>query len=124
MPLSDEIRAELDNFWATLPDFEQWCLDASIPNSALIDLHARALRLIEEENLQVLNPERHVDAIAMCYGALEDAGMFRAWVTRVREVKLRMSPSQAIVFAKWLSNPLTFPVWGWRKTFCGSRAVD
>lgn len=121
--LSDEARMELENFWAILPAFEQWCLDASMPDSALIDIHARALRLIEQEDLQVLNPEKHVDAIAMCYGALEDVEMFRAWTERVREVKLRTNPSQAIVFAKWLSNPMAFPAWGWRKTFCGSRAV-
>jgi uncharacterized protein YfaT (DUF1175 family) len=95
-----------------------------MPDSALIDLHVNALQMIEQEGLQVLNCEKHVDAIAMCYGALEDVDMFRAWTRRIREVKLRTSPSQALVFAKWLSNPVAFPAWGWRKTFCGSRAVN
>ncbi|KAF9466655.1 hypothetical protein BDZ94DRAFT_1250418 [Collybia nuda] len=119
---SDEARAELENFWATLPTFEQWCLDASMPDTALIDRHVRALQLIEQEGMHILNSEKHADAIAMCYGALEDVEMFRAWTGRARGVKLRTSTSELIVLAKWLSNPLVFPAWGWRKTFCGARA--
>jgi hypothetical protein len=118
---SDQVRASLDQFWATLPTFEEWCFDASMPDDMLINAHARALRLIEQEGLQVLDCGKHVDAIAMCYGALEDVEMFRSWTEKVRDLKVRANPKQAIVFSKWLSNPMAFPAWGWRRTFCGSK---
>jgi len=62
---------------------------------------------------------KHLDAIAMCYGALEDADNFRKWLERVSEVRSKVKPEQKLVFSKWLSNPTTFPVWGWRRLFCG-----
>jgi hypothetical protein len=92
-----------------------------MPDDMLINAHARALRLIEQEGLQVLDCGKHVDAIAMCYGALEDVEMFRSWTEKVRDLKVRANPKQAIVFSKWLSNPMAFPAWGWRRTFCGSK---
>jgi hypothetical protein len=118
---SDQARATLDQFWSTLPTFEEWCLDTSMPDDILINAHAHALKLIEHEGLQVLDCGKHVDAIAMCYGAMEDVEMFRSWTEKVRDLKVRTNPKQAIVFAKWLSNPMAFPAWGWRRTFCGSR---
>lgn len=55
----------------------------------------------------------------MCYGALEDVDQFRLWMGRVSEVRMRNKPEQKLVFDKWLSNPTSFPVWGWRRAFCG-----
>ncbi|RDB22322.1 SET domain-containing protein 5 [Hypsizygus marmoreus] len=119
---SDGARAALDGFWRNLPAFEEWCLDPTMSDDTLIKLHLGALEMIEQEGLQVLDREKHVDAIAMCYGALEDVERFKTWTARVCDAKVRENPSQALVFSKWLSNPMTFPAWGWRKTFCGSRA--
>ncbi|KAG6897261.1 hypothetical protein C0992_003045 [Termitomyces sp. T32_za158] len=116
---SDVARMALDQFWSTLPLFEGWCLDTSLPDDMLIKLHVEALHMIEQEGLQVLDAERHVDAIAMCYGALADTEMFRAWTERVRDVKTGTDPARALVFAKWLSNPTSFPAWGWKRTFRG-----
>ncbi|KAF8057429.1 hypothetical protein FPV67DRAFT_1430060 [Lyophyllum atratum] len=119
---SDTTRAELEQFWRALPSFEEWCLDTSMPDDALIKLHLDALRLIKQEGLQVLDAEKHVDAIAMCYGALADAEMFKAWTKRVRDAKVHAEPAQALVFARWLSNPSSFPTWGWKRTFCGEES--
>ncbi|KAG6816061.1 hypothetical protein H0H87_008893 [Tephrocybe sp. NHM501043] len=118
---SDTTRVALGQFWKTLPPFEEWCLDQTLPDDRLVKLHLDALRMMKQEGLQVLDSERHVDAIAMCYGALADPDMFRAWTERVRDAKAMADPAQAqaLVFAKWLSNPTSFPAWGWRKTFCG-----
>jgi len=91
-----------------------------MPDDMLINAHGHALELIEREGLQVLDSGKHVDAIAMCYGALEDVEMFRMWTERVRELKVPANPNKALVFSKWLSNPMAFPAWGWRRTFCGS----
>jgi len=93
-------------------------MDGSMSDDALIRAHLDALDLIEQEGLEVLGREHHVDAIAMCYGALEDGEMFRMWTQAVRHVKARKNPEQAVVFTKWLSDPVAFPAWGWRKAFC------
>ncbi|KAF5378136.1 hypothetical protein D9615_007522 [Tricholomella constricta] len=116
---SDCTRLSLAQFWDTQPSFEEWCLDAGMPADALVKRHLAALRMIKQEGLQVLDAEKHVDAIAMCYGALADLEMFRAWTGRVRDAKVHADPAQALVFAKWLSNPAAFPAWGWKKTFLG-----
>ncbi|KAG6852327.1 hypothetical protein C0991_000826 [Blastosporella zonata] len=121
---SDNTRILLSQFWNNLPSFEEWCVDQTLPDDVLVKLHLDALRMIKQEGLQVLDGERHVDAIAMCYGALADADMFRAWTERVRDAKVKADPAQALVFAKWLSNPITFPAWGWRKTLCGRMKDD
>lgn len=116
---SDATRSALSVFWGSLPSFEAWCLDPGMPDDALLQRHLDALRMIKQEGLQILDGERHVDAIAMCYGALGDTEMFKAWTGRVRHAKVGVEPARALVFAKWLSNPASFPAWGWKKTFCG-----
>ncbi|KAG6810584.1 hypothetical protein H0H92_011218 [Tricholoma furcatifolium] len=118
---SDETRTSLGDFWSTLPSFEAWCLDSTLPDDMLIKLHIEALQMIKQEDLQVLDSERHVDAIAMCYGALADPEMFQAWAQRVRDAKVNLDPAQALVFVKWLSNPASFPAWGWKSTFSGRK---
>ncbi|KAH0580265.1 hypothetical protein H2248_001781 [Termitomyces sp. 'cryptogamus'] len=118
---SDNSRMALGHFWNSLPSFEGWCLDPTLPYDMLIKLHVEALRTIKQEGLQVLDAERHVDAIAMCYGALADTNMFRIWIERVRDANADVDPSRAVVFAKWLSNPTSFPAWSWKKTFCGRK---
>lgn len=106
-----------------LPSFEKWCLNPTYPDDILIDSHKRALQSIERENISDDDPARdigkHLDAIAMCYGALEDVDNFRMWMERVSEVRSKAKPAQKLVFSRWLSNPTKFPVWGWRKVFCG-----
>ena len=106
-----------------LPSFEKWCLDPTFPDDILINAHMRTLQSAEQGD-HCHHPTRdmdikHLDAIAMCYGALEDVDNFRKWMERVSEVRSRVKPNQKLVFSKWLSNPATFPVWGWRRVFCG-----
>jgi hypothetical protein len=111
--------------FSLLPSFEKWCLDPTFPDDILINAHMRALHLIEQGDhhhhptSDMDMDIKHLDAIAMCYGALEDADNFRKWMERVSEVRSRIKPKQKLVFSKWLSNPTTFPVWGWRRAFCG-----
>ena len=104
-----------------LPSFEKWCLDPTFPDDILINAHMRTLQFTEEGHHHPTQDMdiKHLDAIAMCYGALEDADNFRMWLERVSEVRSRVKPEQKLVFSKWLSNPSTFPVWGWRRVFCG-----
>ncbi|KAJ6629818.1 hypothetical protein B0H10DRAFT_1775631 [Mycena sp. CBHHK59/15] len=122
VPASDAARAELRAFWARTPSFEAWCGDSSLPDHALIDAHKRALLLIEQEGLQVLGCGRHLDAIAMGYGALRDVAQFRAWSGRARECRFAEERGDAVrVLERWIDEPETFPVWGWRKSLKGSR---
>jgi hypothetical protein len=116
-----------------LPSFEKWCLDPTFPDDILINAHMRALQLFNEQDSDDnhhLTPDmdmdiiKHLDAIAMCYGALEEVDNFRKWIERVGEVRSRIKPKQKLVFSRWLSNPTTFPVWGWRSAFCGEEGDD
>lgn len=61
--------------------------------------------------------DHHVEAIAMCYGALEDVTNFRSWISIAKEARVSKGArsEEKIVFNKWLSNPACFPMWGWRK---------
>ncbi|KAJ7759648.1 hypothetical protein B0H16DRAFT_1313336 [Mycena metata] len=118
---SDAARSELRAFWAAdhLPPFEEWCLDATMSDYALIEAHKRAVALIESEGLEVLDYGKHLDAIAMGYGALRDVEQFRAWTWRARDCR-PMDPAGSRVMQNWITDPETFPVWGWRtslKTF-------
>ena len=127
-PSISKINSE-ESIISHLPSFEKWCLDPTFPDDVLINSHKRALRSIEDisaGNHDDDNHDRsregigkHLDAIAMCYGALEDVDNFRMWMERVSEVRSRVKPEQKLVFSKWLLNPTKFPVWGWRKVFCG-----
>ncbi|KAJ7186406.1 hypothetical protein C8R46DRAFT_274791 [Mycena filopes] len=115
---SDAVRSELRAFWTPdnqhhLPSFEQWCVDASMGDYALIEAHMRAVALIEAEGLEVLEYGKHLDAIAMGYGALRDVEQFRAWTWRARDCR-PMDPAGSRVMQKWITDPETFPVWGWR----------
>ena len=91
--------------------------------------HMRALQSIEQGGIHhpTLDKDsiKHFDSIAMCYAALEDADNFQKWMERVSEARSRINPKQKLVFGKWLSNPVTFPVWGWRRAFCeGDESSD
>ena len=103
-----------------LPSFEKWCQDPTFPNDILINAHICALKLSEQGDRHPTRDMdiKHLDAIAMCYGALEDVDNFRKWMERLSEMRSRTKPNQKLVFSKWLSNPTTFPVWGWRRAFC------
>ena len=112
-----------------LPSFQKWCLDPSFTDDILINAHMRALQSIEQCGIHhpTLDKDsiKHFDSIAMCYAALEDADNFQKWMERVSEVRSRVNPKQKLVFSKWLSNPVTFPVWGWRRAFCeGDESSD
>ncbi|KAJ7463303.1 hypothetical protein FB451DRAFT_1043390 [Mycena latifolia] len=118
---SDAARAELDAFWDAVPPFETWCRDARIPDHALIDAHMRAVYLIETEGLQTLGEGKHLDAIAMGYGALRDVAQFRAWTKRARDARPPGDEAAARVLESWIHDPETFPVWGWRESLKGAR---
>ncbi|KAF7334623.1 SET domain-containing protein [Mycena venus] len=110
---SDAARAELVSE-SGLPSFENWCLDANIPDHALIDAHMRAVSLIEAEGLQTLDSYgKHLDAIAMGYGALRDVEGFREWAWRAMDFR-PMDSGASRVLENWILDPETFPVWGWR----------
>ena len=112
---------------SSLPSFEKWCLDPTLPDDILINSHLHAIHYLQQQQQGLHIPDtaahdtliRHLDTIAMCYGALEDAVNFRIWMERVCEERLRKRWEHELVFKKWLSNPTTFPVWGWRRVFCG-----
>ena len=129
------IKANLESTSSSsLPSFEKWCLDPTLPDDILIHSHLHAIHSMQQQQqlqqqglLPILDTTttahdtliRHLDTIAMCYGALEDAVNFRIWMERVCEERLRKRREHQLVFKKWLSNPTTFPVWGWRRVFCG-----
>ncbi|CAA7263838.1 unnamed protein product [Cyclocybe aegerita] len=147
---SDADRHAVSTFWnvenvssgpfARLPAFDKWCLEPSIPSYILIDAHRHALDIIRDEGLEILDTHpgsgpghrghphrdvaRHIDAIAMCYGALEDADNFLIWIKRAAAAREMGDPEQKLVFSKWMSNPMSFPVWGWRKAFCAGDAEE
>ena len=113
-----------------LPSFEDWCLDPTLPDNILINAHLRDIQLIEREGSVsggdhlTRDIVHHLDAIAICYGALEDVDNFRLWMGHVSEARLGKESNthkpeqQKLVFSKWISNPTLFPAWGWRKVFC------
>ncbi|KAJ7093342.1 hypothetical protein B0H15DRAFT_776709 [Mycena belliarum] len=114
---SDAARAELAAFWAAVLPFEAWCRDARLPDYGLVDAHARAYQLIEAEGLQTLGIGKHLDAIAMGYGALRDVAQFRVWAARARDARLEEDDAVgARVLEEWIREPETFPVWGWRES--------
>jgi hypothetical protein len=112
---------------SVLPSFENWCLDPTFPDDILINAHLHSLQDFEldgRNDHSARDTIRHLDAIAMCYGALEDADNFRIWMGHVSEARLRNNNNNKpaehkLVFNKWISNPTSFPVWGWRRVFCG-----
>ncbi|KAJ7083543.1 hypothetical protein C8R44DRAFT_651994 [Mycena epipterygia] len=110
---SDAARAELHTLEASLPSFEKWCLDATMADHALINARIRAVALMESEGLEMLDYGRHLDAIAMGYGALRDVEQFREWSWRAKDFRL-LDPDASWVLEKWIQDPDTFPVWGWR----------
>ncbi|KAJ7113161.1 hypothetical protein C8R44DRAFT_631204 [Mycena epipterygia] len=113
---SDAARAELRAFDWESPAFEAWCADARMSDYALIDAHARAVTLMEQEGLEVLDDyAKHIDAVAMGYGALGDVEQFRAWTWRARDSRPAQDSATARVLQKWIRDPETFPVWGWRR---------
>lgn len=111
---SDSARQVLKDFWTTVTSFEDWCADISMPEDALIKEHELALRLIEREDLQVLEYGKHLDVIAMCYGVLGHENMFRFWVEKVAKERVVRKPEHAVVFQRWCADPQSFGAWGWR----------
>ncbi|KAJ3510468.1 hypothetical protein NLJ89_g4651 [Agrocybe chaxingu] len=126
--------------FAKLPAFDKWCLEPSIPTYILIDAHRHALDVIQDEGLEILDTHpgsgpghlahphrevgRHIDAIATCYGALEDADNFLIWIRKAAAVREMDDPEQKLVYSKWMLNPMSFPVWGWKKVFCAGDAEE
>ncbi|KAF9443973.1 SET domain-containing protein [Macrolepiota fuliginosa MF-IS2] len=118
--------------YCLLPTFEEWCADPTLPDHILINAHKNALYEIELQNLHSLQStpsiptgataqaiDHHVEAIAMCYGALGDVMNFRKWIAIAKEARVRSGAhrEQKIVFNRWLSNPSSFPVWDSRKPY-------
>ncbi|KAJ7202596.1 hypothetical protein GGX14DRAFT_370187 [Mycena pura] len=113
---SDAARAELRSFWERTPAFETWVADRRLRDTLLADAHARAVALIEAEGLEGLTEyARHLDALAMAYGALGDVGRFRAWAWRARDARPVGDADAARVLQGWITHPETFPVWRWRQ---------
>lgn len=113
---SDMNRRELLEFNNQTPTFEDWC-ESDAPDDALIELHLRALKIRVAEGLELFQYKRHIDLIAMCYGALEDTKNFRCWIERARNACAEGMPGyETEVMGKWIQDPRKFPVWGWRRS--------
>ncbi|KAL0575781.1 hypothetical protein V5O48_006200 [Marasmius crinis-equi] len=114
---SDMNRKELREFWSRLPSFDAWCSNRKAPEDALIKLHLRGLELRAAEGLETFTYKRHIDSIAMCYGALEDAESFRCWMERARNATMEEKTEKEMgVLMTWIEDPRRFPVWGWRRS--------
>ncbi|KAK0452838.1 uncharacterized protein EV420DRAFT_1558615 [Desarmillaria tabescens] len=111
---SDFAREELFQLSKHMPTFETWCASESLSDDYMIRMHQRALELREAEGLQLFESRKHIDAIAMCYGALGDVPMFRCWTERARELRATSYSGECVVLDRWMMDPQTFPVWGWR----------
>lgn len=73
----------------------------------------KALELRESEGLQLFEARRHMEVIAMCYGALADAEMFKAWVQKWLDLWKGRPMEDRLVMELWLEDPTRFYVWGW-----------
>lgn len=112
---SDLARQELRQIWKTIPSFEKWCHDPRLPDDLLIRAHQGAMELRDKEGLHLFDYRKHVDAIAMCYGAMRDVQMFKWWARKAKKLRGESDIDQIIVLDLWLKNPECFPVWGWRR---------
>ncbi|KAJ8523417.1 hypothetical protein ONZ45_g139 [Pleurotus djamor] len=112
--VDDDVRQQLHDFYEKFPSFERWCFDLAFPDDLLIRAHQRVLDLIEKTELEALGRQTHIDAIAMCYGALGDEEQFTSWINQVSEARVKRYPESAPVFEKWTANPQAFPLWNWR----------
>ncbi|KAK7047680.1 hypothetical protein VNI00_006448 [Paramarasmius palmivorus] len=113
---SDSARLELSQFWDKLPLFEAWCKDRAAGDEDLVKMHIRALELREKEGVQGFCYKKHIDAIAMCYGALEDVEGFRVWTDRARKLRIANGDFASLkVMERWLEDPRSFPAWGMRR---------
>ncbi|KAK0202287.1 hypothetical protein DFS33DRAFT_1384630 [Desarmillaria ectypa] len=111
---SDLAREELFHLTEHMVTFEMWCANESLSDDYMIRMHQRALELREAEGLQLFESRKHIDAIAMCYGALGDAPMFMYWTEKARELRATSYVRECVVLDRWMSDPWEFPVWGWR----------
>lgn len=111
---SNKARRELRNISKRLPSFEAWCSSKELPDDYLINLSERALQLRDAEGLQLFQSRKHIDDMAMCYAALEDADMFRSSVERALMWRKGGPLEHRLVLECWLEDPAHFPVWGMR----------
>ncbi|KAK0215146.1 hypothetical protein IW262DRAFT_265800 [Armillaria fumosa] len=111
---SDFSRGELCKLTQLMASFEEWCASEDLSDDYMIRMHKRALELREAEGLQLFESRKHIDAIAMCYGALGDVSMFRYWTKKARDLRAPSYVGECIVLDQWMTDPRTFPVWGWR----------
>ncbi|KAG7087270.1 hypothetical protein E1B28_013249 [Marasmius oreades] len=116
---SDLDRKELLEFSTSshrVPSFESWYADKNLPDDALIELHLWALETRAKEGLELFAYKKHIDVIAMCFGALEDVENFRCWTERARNARMEeKTESEIAVLETWIQDPRMFPVWGWRR---------
>ncbi|KAF9264285.1 SET domain-containing protein [Marasmius fiardii PR-910] len=118
---SDVNRQELREFGSGsshdgVPSFDAWYSDKTSSDDGLIKLHLWALQTRAQEGVELFAYKKHIDVIAMCYGALEDVENFRCWTERAKNASLEVkSESEMAVLEKWIEDPRRFPVWGWRK---------
>ncbi|KAL0949418.1 hypothetical protein HGRIS_009479 [Hohenbuehelia grisea] len=110
----DDARARLRGFWGFFPGFVEWCTSPAYADDTLIRANLSALDLIEREGLHALGHERHLDLLAMCYGALANVDMFVFWIQRVRAIRAQRYPEAGAAIDRWIADPRTFHVWGWR----------
>jgi hypothetical protein len=137
---SDAHRRELMGFWESVPTFQEWASSSqahssssskNMKDSLLIEAHHRALSLLAAESL-LHHPShrKHVDAIAMCYGALANTAEFVKWTMRAKELRVKEGDGCGeeekgldgrMVLDVWLEDPKLFPIWGCRVNGNGNR---
>ncbi|PBK87154.1 SET domain-containing protein [Armillaria gallica] len=113
---SDFAREELSHLTELMVSFEAWCASEELSDDYMIRMHQRALELREAEGLQLFESRKHIDAIAMCYGALGDVAMFRYWTKKARSLRAPSYVGGCVVLDQWMMDPRRFPVWGWRNS--------
>ncbi|SJL18693.1 uncharacterized protein ARMOST_22292 [Armillaria ostoyae] len=113
---SDFAREELSHLTELMPavSFEKWCASEELSDDYMIRMHQRALELRDAEGLQLFESRKHVDAIAMCYGALGDVSMFMYWTEKAMDLRAPSYVGECVVLDQWMTDPRRFPVWGWR----------
>ncbi|KAJ7058487.1 hypothetical protein C8F01DRAFT_990819 [Mycena amicta] len=138
---SDTARFELGRVAWDIPTFEDWVSDKSqtFPDALLVDAHTRRIRMMEAERLESICDSskpgssgdsfpvgrtcstlpltqytKHLDALAMAYGALGDVRNFREWTWRARESRPMSDSGAAKVLQGWITDVASFPVWAWR----------
>ncbi|KAF8663652.1 hypothetical protein AX16_000894 [Volvariella volvacea WC 439] len=111
---SDDRRQEMRSWLQTRPSFTKWSKDLCRADDVVLQSHFEALDIIEREGLhgsQLI----FLEEIALCYAVLGEEELFREWAQKVVDMSRIQDPENVKDFGKWLANPQSYKLWGWRK---------